>query len=152
MKNIIILMLFVLGGIIDTQAQYAPAVINNFNSYNMAMVVAGDDTATNTDQILQYAILDGKYDVTVKFKNTEVSGAPGGTAYVQGSWDGSTWVTLNNGNVVVGNDTVTLADGGNTGDYIIIPSCPFRYLRGVSNHTGTAVTVPVFTIYYRKED
>jgi hypothetical protein len=145
MKKIMILIALVCG-VTLAQAQ-------TWNSLPMTFSVSGDDTATNADQILLHVAsgLSGKYDVNVKLTSTKVSGTVGGTAYCQGSDDNTNWFTLKVASTVSPSvtDTAMLANATTVYSFVY-PSVPYKYFRVVYNTTGTQVSAPTATIYYRK--
>lgn len=149
MKKVLILIALVCG-VQMAQAQW--------KSQTMTYSVAGDDTATNTDQILM-DIPTGlsslvKYDVNVKVAITRVSGTLAATVYCQGSNDGTNWHTLKVCSTVSPSitDTSTVANAATALASFAFQPLSFKYLRVSYNSSGTGVSAPVATIYYRKAD
>lgn len=159
MKQIIILIALVFG-VTTTKAQYTKAVAaisgggwNHVNGWTMPFYTSGDDTATNTDVLRMGAIMNGKYDVVIKLVSTKVSGTVGGSAYIRTSPDGTNWNTICQGETKTYKDSVTLADATTT--YVWQFSADeinAKYLEVYYSQSGTCVTAPVSTLYYRKSE
>lgn len=126
-----------------------------WGSQSFIFSVSGDDTATNTDQILLQPSgpLNGRYDVNVKLATVRVSGTLGATVYCQGSDDNSTWYTLRVTSVSPSiTDTATIGNAATGSASFSYQPLSFKYLRLVYNTTGTQVAAPTATLYYRKHE
>lgn len=148
MKQILIILFAMVALLMQSTAVSA----QSYSSVKFGLAVAGDDTATDVDQILLTSRLDGLFDITIMLVNTKVSGTVGGTAYIQGSVNGTAWNTLQNyPDLSVSTDTATLANATTTA-YWNIARFPYRHIRVVVSTTGTQVSAPVATLFYRKSD
>lgn len=156
MKKIIILALCLLGGI-TSNAQYTSAVPgvtdNAWHSVTLPFYTAGDDTATNTDVIRMGIIMNNKYDVELKVVDTKVSGTVAGTLWVRSSPDGVNWKTLCEGQTLSYKDSITKSNATTT--YLFsftADEVNGKYIEVYDNATGTSVSAPVTTLYYRKSE
>lgn len=157
MKHIALVTVFVaLFGVI-AKAQYTASVPTlsgvKWGSTTMDYYTSGDDTATNTDVIRMGKIMNGKYDVQIKLVYTKVSGTVGGSAYVRVSPDGTNWVTICEGETKSYKDSVTIADATTTVVWSFnADEVNAKYIEVYYSQSGTAVSAPVSTLYYRKSE
>jgi hypothetical protein len=156
MKHIVLVILVALFGV-TAKAQYTSAVGvlsgTKWGPKTMQYYTSGDDTATNTDIIRMGAIMNDKYDVNIKLTYTKVSGTVDGWIYVRSSPDGTNWVTISEGETKSYKDSVDIADATTT---IVLSytadEINGKYIEVVYSQSGTAVSAPVATLYYRKSE
>lgn len=156
MKKIIVLLLVVFG-VYETNAQYTKSVGvltgSKWGSTSMAYYTSGDDTATNTDIIRMGVIMNDRYDVVLKCTYTKVSGTVDGFIYVRASADGSNWQTISEGETKTYKDSADIADATTTVTFSYnADEVNGKYIEVVYSQAGTAVAAPVSTIYYRKPE
>lgn len=148
MKNIVLVTILIALFGVTAKAQYVAAVPTltgvGWGSTTMNYYTSGDDTATNTDVIRMGKVMNGKYDVNIKLTYTKVSGTVGGTAYVRTSPDGTNWTNI---------DSVTIADATTTYVWsLTADEVNSKYVEVYYSQSGTAVSAPVATLYYRKSE
>ena len=115
----------------------------SYGQKGTVLSITADNVEGNENIYLTTKKLTGTYEsVALQTLFTKVSAAAGGTAYIQGSVDGTTYVTLTstaNQFIFFPNDTVTITDGGYM--YMISYGSPFTYYRffidGDANDTVT---------------
>lgn len=102
-----------------------------------SVLISSTDTLTNADTVnisLPQAT-GGYYAVGIQAVVSKVSGTVSGSAIIQGSLDGTNWVTI-------GSDTLTFTDAAtNTKVWAITPSV-YQYHRVKFISAGTVVAVP----------
>lgn len=118
-------------------------------------VSAAEDTLTNTDTAYLTTSVTGSYDLQFKLTVTKISGTVGGAVILQGSNDNSTWFSLNSGDNGAADtqyqDTATVTNG--TASYwwnLPKVNATYQYYRLRHISSGTQVSAPVGTLYYRK--
>ena len=107
-----------------------------------AVLVSSTDTLNNTETayISLPTLTGGYYSIGIQAVVTKVSGTVGGTAIIQGSLDGTNYVTI-------GSDTLTFSDQAtNTKVWAITPSV-YQYHRVKFVSSGTQVSIP--KVYYK---
>ncbi len=146
MKQILILLIALIAlGVNNANAQ-------KWQSKTMAYATSGDDTATNSDQILMVERLGSYgYYVNIDLAVTKVSGTVAGTAYIEVSNDGVNWDTVNNATNIDLFAVQTITDATATYRWVL-GVLPGQYVRVNYNTTGTQVSAPVATVYYRREN
>lgn len=109
------------------------------------------DTVKGNENIyLSAAVLGSKADVlTLEADFSKISSAAGGTAYLQGSVNGTTYTTLTSQSglfIFYPNDTVTITDNG-TMKAIIIDN-PLKYYRWfIDGDVNDTVIIKPYNIY-----
>lgn len=107
-----------------------------------AVLVSSTDTLNDaeTAYISLPTLTGGYYSIGIQAVVTKVSGTVGGTAIIQGSLDGTNYVTI-------GSDTLTLANQAtNTFIWSLTPST-YQYHRVKFVSSGTQVSIP--KVYYK---
>lgn len=145
--------------VVSAQAQYTRAVTGTtdkaWRSTTLQYYTSGDDTATNTDEIRMGIQLPLKYACGINLVITRVSGTIGtSVAYVRASNDGTTWWTLSQGETKAYKDTVSVTNTASATYSFSFSADEInaKFIEVVFSQTGTCVTAPVATLYYRKED
>lgn len=99
-------------------------------------------TVTNTGTGTATAQFDGGYNqVSLVAKVTKTSGTLGGTATLQGSLDGTNYVTIPTATVVGGASTYTVTDTATQYINFVVTGSPYKYYRLSWTGTGTMVGV-----------
>lgn len=107
-----------------------------------AVLISSTDTLNNaeTAYIGLPTLTGGYYSIGIQAVVTKVSGTVGGTAIIQGSLDGTNYVTI-------GSTTLTFSDQAvNTNVWEITPSV-YQYHRVKFVSSGTQVSIP--KVYYK---
>lgn len=154
MKYIVMILLVVLG--VNANAQYTTGLAAPSTGFWTSKVLpyytSGDDTATNTDVIRMGTYVNGKVDMQIKLVATKVSGTLSGTAYVRVSPDGTNWYSLAQGTQTY-NDTLTVGDATTTHIWSFTgEEINAKYIEVYYSTSGTSVSAPVATVYYRKPE
>lgn len=145
-------------GVFAANAQYTssvPAISNGgWGTVTLPYYTAGDDTATTGGDVIRMGIImNGKYDVSLKLVATKVSGTLAGTAIIRVSNDGTNWRTINEAAAVTYKDTVTVGDETTTATWSFTAAeVNAKYIEVNYTTTGTNVSAPVSTLYYRKSE
>lgn len=102
------------------------------------------DTVTNTGTAYLSLKLSGYYAVSIQVNVTKISGTLGGTIVLQGSLDGTNYVTIpSSGSLTVTNVT----SQGYLWNYA---NSPYLYYRVLATGTGTMSGIISAKIMYRK--
>lgn len=107
-----------------------------------AVLISSTDTLNDAETVYISlpTLTGGYYAIGIQAKVTKVSGTVAGTAIIQGSLDGTNYVTI-------GSDTLTFSDQAtNTKVWAITPSV-YQYHRVKFVSSGTQVSIP--KVYYK---
>ena len=100
------------------------------------------DTVTNTGSEVLTAQVNGyQADVTIQAVVTKVSGTVAGTVVLQGSVDGSNYVTLTTTALPGGNDTCTLTNTATQSFNYAVGQSKYLYYRVRVTGSGTMVAI-----------
>ena len=103
------------------------------------MTVAGSPVTNGGTATATLQVVSGKTNVSILATFTKTSGTLGGTATLQGSLDGTTYVTVPTGATVAGASTYTVTDTASQSNLFIVKNNAFNYYRVSWTGTGTMV-------------
>jgi len=112
------------------QQSSGKGVFTNFTS--------NGDTITNTGTDAVNLSVSGYYStLSIQVKTLKLSGTVGGTITLQGSNDGSNYVTVNTNYLESGTATLTALNQTTTSKIFVIVGAPYKYYRLSYTGTGT---------------
>ena len=96
------------------------------------------DTVTNTGtKTVDIEVKNFYESVSVQLKITKISGTVAGTVTLQGSVDGSNYVTVDSGATITSAETFTATNVTTQTNIFIISGSPYRYYRMSYTGSGT---------------
>ena len=102
------------------------------------------DTVTNTGTAYLSLKLTGYYTVSIQVNVTKISGTLGGTIVLQGSLDGTNYVTIPS------SSSLTVTNVASQGYLWTYSNSPYLYYRVLATGTGTMSGIISAKIMYRK--
>lgn len=154
MKYLLLITTILCFAVTASRAQYTRAVPvagSEWKSFTLPYYTPGDDTATNADVIRMGAIMNAKYDVQLKLTYTKVSGTVAGNTYVRVSPNGTNWINLAEGQSISYKDSTALANATTSVVWSFnAGEVNAKYIEVYYDQSGTGVSAPVTTLYYRK--
>lgn len=103
------------------------------------MTVSGSPVTNTGTATATLSVTGGKPNVSILATFTKTSGTLGGTATLQGSLDGTTYITVPTGATVAGASTYTITDTASQSNLFIVKNNAFNYYRISWAGTGTMV-------------
>lgn len=127
-------------------------VAANAQVYNMTSIYSqNSDTVVNTASEVLTKQINGVYsEVTVQVVVTKISGTVAGTVVLQGSIDGTNYVTLNHLAQPAANDTVTNTNVASQSWIWAIGTSKYIYYRVLATGSGTMSATISAKIMVRK--